>query len=120
ELSDNTLSTDLKLFNSRPGTEWKMANYRGFIGSALFFAPNAPSGLILDYYSKSAGAVRITVKDKAGNQVRTLTNARAEAGVINRSTWDFRYDSPVPPAFGGATAGAGGGGRGGRGGGGGG
>ena len=52
--------------------------------------------------------MRVTVADKAGKQVRQL-NARAEAGVINRASWDMRYDSPVPPA------GAGAGGRGGRG-----
>ncbi len=45
-------------------------------------------------------------------------NGRAEAGVVNRLTWDMRYDPPVPPAGGGAAANAAGGGRGGRGGGG--
>jgi photosystem II stability/assembly factor-like uncharacterized protein len=106
------MTTDLKLFETRPAIEWKMANYRGFLGSALFYAPNAPAGVLLDYYAKSAGPVKITVADKSGAQVRQL-NARAEPG-LNRTTWDMRYDAPVPvetPA---------GGGRGGRGGGGGG
>jgi photosystem II stability/assembly factor-like uncharacterized protein len=121
ELNDQTLTTDLKLFSGRPGVEWKMADYRSFIGSALFLAPNAPSGVLLDYFAKTAGPVRITVTDKAGKQVRQL-NARAEAGVVNRAAWDMRVDPPVPPTVGGgaAGAGAGGGGGGGRAGGGGG
>ena len=122
-LSDQVLTSDLKLFDARPGIEWKMANYRGFQGTSKFFAPNAPTGVVLDYWAKAAGPVRLTVTDKAGKAVRQQ-NARAEAGVINRVIWDMRYDSPIPPAAGaGAGAGGGrgaggGGGRGGRGGGG--
>ncbi len=41
----------------------------------------------------------MTVADKSGKQIRQ-ENARAEAGVINRVTWDMRYDSPIPPAAG--------------------
>jgi hypothetical protein len=67
---------------------------------------------LLDYFTKTEGPVRITVADKSGNQVRQL-NARAEAGVINRTTWDMRYDAPVPPETGGGRGGRGGGGRGG-------
>jgi hypothetical protein len=115
-LSDDVLKADLKAFPGHPAIEYKMANYRSFIGGASFFAPNAPSGAILDYYAKSAGPVTVKVADKDGTLVRTLPPARAEAGVVNRLLWDMRYDSPIPPA----AAGAGGGGRGGAGGGGGG
>jgi hypothetical protein len=76
-------------------------------------ASNPQSGLLLDYYAKTAGPVRVTVKDAAGNDVRQL-NVRADAGQVNRIAWDMRSDSPIRPA-GGATAAAGGG-RGGRGG----
>jgi hypothetical protein len=124
EMNDNVLTTDLKLFGTRPGVEYKVASYRGFLAEKLFLAPNAPAGVILDYYAKTAGPVQVTVTDKAGNKIREL-NARAEAGVINRVTWDMRYDAPVRPptgqtgAAGGGRGGRGGGGRGGRGGGGG-
>src|SRR5207245_4961991 len=87
ELNDQALSSDLKVLGGRPTVAYRMANYRSFTGGALFLAPNAPSGVVLDYFAKAAGPVRITVKDKAGNQVRQL-NARAEAGVLNRITWD--------------------------------
>jgi hypothetical protein len=120
QMDNQTLTTDLKLFDSHPAIEWKVANSRSFIGSALFFAQNAPSGLLLDYYAKSAGPVEITIADKAGNRVRQI-NTRSEAGVLNRAIWDMRYDPPIPPetpatAGGGGRGGRGGGGRGGRGG----
>jgi photosystem II stability/assembly factor-like uncharacterized protein len=114
QMDSQTLTADLKLFEGRPAIEWRMANYRGFIGSAMFYAPNAPAGLILDYFAKAAGPVTITVADKAGNKIRQI-NARAEAGVLNRTTWDLRADSPIPPepGAGGGRGGRGGGGRGG-------
>ncbi len=97
QLNDGALSSDLKLFGSRPAIEYKMANYRGFLGTSNFLAPNAPNGLALDYYAKSAGEVKITVADKSGKKIRELT-AKADAGAINRAIWDLRYDSPIPPA----------------------
>jgi photosystem II stability/assembly factor-like uncharacterized protein len=117
QCNDEVLKSDLKLFHGRPAIEWKMANYRGFTGTNLFLAPNAPTGAILDYFAKAAGPVRITVADAAGKPIRTI-NARAEAGAINRAAWDLRTDPPIPTAAGGgrgAGAGGGGGGRGGRG-----
>ena len=116
-LNDKALTTDLKLFPSRPGVEWKMSNSRGFIGANVFLTPNAPNGLVLDYFTKAAGPVRVTVTDKMGKRIRQL-NARAEAGVINRTVWDLRYDAPVPPAAAatGGRGGRGGGAPGGRGG----
>ena len=114
--NESVLTSDLHLFTPKPGIEWKMTNYRGFLGSGLFFSTNPQAGLLLDYFAKTAGPVRVVVKDKAGNDVRQLTG-RAEAGVLNRLAWDMRSDPPIRPAGG---QGAGGGGRGGRGGGGGG
>ncbi len=113
-LNDQVLTSDLKLFDARPGIEWKMANYRGFEGTSNFFASNAPTGVVLDYWAKTGGPVRVTVTDKSGKQVRQ-ENTRAVAGTINRTIWDMRYDSPIPPAAGGGRGGRGGGGRGGRG-----
>jgi photosystem II stability/assembly factor-like uncharacterized protein len=108
EMGSQVLTSDLKLFDTRPAVEWAMADYRGFIGSSLFYAPNAPHGLLLDYYAKTAGPVQVTVTDKAGNRVRQF-NAHAEAGEVTRIAWDLRCDAPVPREP------AGRGGRGGRG-----
>ena len=112
-LNADALTSDVKLFPSRTAIEWKMTNYRGFTGTNLFLAPNAPAGLILDYFAKTAGPVRVTVADASGKTIRTI-NGRADAGAINRMTWDLRYDAPVPPAN--AATGGGRGGRGGAGG----
>ncbi len=113
QVNDEVLKSDLKIFSGRPGIEWKMADYRGFPGTNLFLAPNAPDGVMIDYYAKAGGPVRVAVADSTGKQIRQA-NTRAEAGVVNRYVWDMRTDPPVPPAGGGGR-GAGGG-RGGRGG----
>jgi photosystem II stability/assembly factor-like uncharacterized protein len=121
QMTPDSLTTDLKLFNTRPAIAFRMANNRGFLGNTLYFAPNAPAGLVIDYFAKAAGPVQITLSDKAGARVRQI-NARAEAGTLNRAIWDLRYDNPIPPANGGGGGGRGGaasatgGGRGGRGG----
>jgi len=107
------LTKDLHLFPGLPGIEWKTVDYRGFLGNRQYFAANPPAGLLLDYYLKAAGPVRVTVADKAGTTIRTI-NGRGEVG-FNRLAWDMRMDPPVPPA-GGGRGGRGGGGGGGRGG----
>ena len=99
EMNDQTMTADLKILGGRPGIEWKMADYRSFLGSNYFLAPNAPAGLTIDFVAKTAGPVRITITDKSGKSIRTA-NARAEAGIVNRYTWDMRMDPPVPPRLG--------------------
>jgi hypothetical protein len=47
-----------------PGVEWKTASYRGFLGTGLFMASNPQSGLLLDYYAKAPGQVRVTVRGR--------------------------------------------------------
>lgn len=116
ELNPQVLSSDLKLFNPRPATEWKTADYRGFIGSALFYAPNAPGGLVLDVFAKNNGPVKVTVADKSGKNVRQF-EAQAKGGEVTRLAWDLRHDAVVlPEAADGRGGRGGGGGRGGRGG----
>lgn len=123
EMDDTALTSDLKMFTPAPGIEYKVVDYKGFLGSNTYVAQNAPRGAAIDYFAKSAGPVEVTIKDKSGNEVRKL-NARAEAGTINRVVWDMRSNAPVAPqppptaqAAGGGRGGRGGGGRGGRGGG---
>lgn len=115
QISDNELSTDLHVFDMRPGVTWHLANNKGFTGARDFIAPNPPYGVIINYFLKSKpegkNSVKITVTDKSGNQVRQLT-AEGEAG-INRTEWDLRYESPVErrgPGRAGEGGGAGGGG----------
>ena len=111
---DKVLTSDVKVVGGgRPGIEWKMANYRGFEGQSNFFASNAPTGVMLDYWLKAGGLVQIKVTDKDGKQVRQINVPRGEAGAINRTVWDMRADPPVlPPTDGTGRGGRGGGGRG--------
>lgn len=115
QMSDNMLTSDLHLFDSRPGTTWHLANTKSFTGAQEFIADNAPYGVTINYFLKSKpegrNPVRITISDKAGNRIRQL-NVAGEAG-INRAEWDLRYDSPLQGGgFGGRGGGGGGGGRG--------
>ena len=114
EMDDSALTSDLKMFGTRAGIEYKMVNYKGFIDDRMYMAKNPAFGMALDYFAKAAGPVTVTIKDKSGNQVRTI-EAKAEAGTINRVVWDLRSDAPFRPPV--APAAETGGGRGGRGGG---
>ncbi len=116
EMNPQVLTSDLKLFTPRPAVEWKMVDYRGFVGSALFFAPNAPGGLVLDFFAKNSGPVKVTIADASGKSVRQF-EARATGGEVTRIAWDLRSEAPNPPETATGRGGrGGGGGRGGRGG----
>ncbi len=58
-MNDQVLTSGPEDVRGRPGIEWKMANYRGFLGQNYFFAPNAPTGVMVDYFAKAAGPVRV-------------------------------------------------------------
>jgi hypothetical protein len=114
KMSDNVVWSDLYLFDTRPGIEYRIANMKGFTGQQEFIAPNPPYGVIINYFLKTKpqgkDPVRITITDKAGSRIREL-NGPAEAG-INRIAWDLRYDAPARPQTDGAPAEGGGGNRG--------
>ncbi len=40
----NVLTTDVHLFPGLPGIEWKMVDYRGFLGNRQYFAANPAGG----------------------------------------------------------------------------
>ncbi len=74
--------------------------------NALYQAPPAPMGAIVDYYLSSSlkptpaermahrGPVTITIADEKGNTIATHY-AVGKAG-INRYIWNLRYQGPVP------------------------
>lgn len=95
QMAAATPEQDFKLFDARTATEWRVANRGGNTGHKLFLGPNPPNGAIVDYYLKAKldakERVRVTVSDKDGKTVRTLTGT-GEAGV-NRVVWDLRGSS---------------------------
>lgn len=109
KMSDNVISSDLEVFETRPAVEYRMGNMKGFTGQQEFIAPNPPYGVIVNYYLKTKpegrNPVHITIADKSGKNIREI-NGSTEAGV-NRVNWDLRYDAPVRPQGGpGGVAGA--------------
>ncbi len=107
EWSSQVKDADFHLFTARGGTlfhHWRSAGK----GSS-YSAPNAPEGVVIDYYLKKGvkaspaeekkheGPVTITITDSAGNPVAT-EHARAKAG-INRYVWSMHYDGATPLNF---------------------
>jgi photosystem II stability/assembly factor-like uncharacterized protein len=73
-------SKDVHLFGTRPGVEWNMVDYRGFLAQRNFYGANPPSGLILDYCLKAAGPVQVSIKDADGKQIGRSPLAARRAG----------------------------------------
>jgi photosystem II stability/assembly factor-like uncharacterized protein len=92
QLTPQVLSAPAHLFTPRPAyrllsiTEPMMPNDDPTEGR------NAPSGVPIAYYLKSAadGEVKVTILDAKGQTVRTVTGTK-DAG-INRVWWDLRYE----------------------------
>lgn len=100
ELNAQVEASDFHLFSPAPGTafhHWRMGE--GFGGYA---APNAPEGVLLDYFLKSKleaspeqkrehqTPVKIVITDARGQTVNTVYGPSA-AGV-NRFVWNMRYE----------------------------
>jgi photosystem II stability/assembly factor-like uncharacterized protein len=91
------LKTDAFFFDVAPAVRWTIWNKDANLGQKVYKAANPPQGAIFDYYLKNEaqGDVAITIADKSGKTLRTLSNLPKTAGV-NRTTWDLRYDPPRP------------------------
>ncbi|HVD76985.1 MAG TPA: hypothetical protein VNH43_05215 [Vicinamibacteria bacterium] len=96
-LDRDTLAADVRLFDARPASEYRVYNHKGNTGHKEFLAPNPADGVIITYALKSKPAdkdeVKIVVTDAAGATVRELKGAK-EAG-LNRASWDLRHEPPV-------------------------
>lgn len=123
QLADKVTSSDVFLFDVRPGTQWLQdaTLSRSTGGAKNFRAVNPQAGTAISYYLKSApaGDVKITISDVTGKVVRNITGTK-ETG-LNRVAWNMRADPPPRPANapaggfpGGGQGGGGGGGGGGR------
>jgi hypothetical protein len=105
QLSEDAMKTDAQLLDIRPATAWINDIQRAVLveGAKHFRGQNPSRGTAISYWLKSApaGAVRITIADITGREIRSLEGTK-NAG-LNRVQWDLAL--------------AGGRGRGGRGGG---
>ena len=93
QLTAAVLASDVYLFNSDLGVQrihWSFGANGYFFGQRHFLTPNAPSGLAIRYYLRSASTspAVVTVKNAAGQQVARL-NGTGNAG-INTVMWTMR------------------------------
>ena len=114
--SESTVPAQPTLFKPMPAVRYIPASDTSVLGNRVWVAPNAPYGVILNYFlpQEIQGGVDVTIADGTGRTVSTFRGPGA-AGV-NRTVWNLSEVSScgTPPVAGGQR-----GGRGGRGGGGG-
>jgi photosystem II stability/assembly factor-like uncharacterized protein len=91
QLPDDLTKTDEQVLDIRPATAWTNDIQRAILveGAKHFRGQNPPRGAAISYWLKSApsSAVRITVTDITGREIRSL-EATKEPG-LNRVQWDL-------------------------------
>ena len=91
QLSDEAMKTDAQLLDIRAATAWINDIQRAVLveGAKNFRGQNPPRGTAISYWLKSApaGAVRITITDITGREIRSLEGTK-NAG-LNRVPWDL-------------------------------
>jgi photosystem II stability/assembly factor-like uncharacterized protein len=95
QMTDAIPSEEMHVFDTRPATEWRIANRSGVTGHKAFFGPNPPNGALITYFLKSKPAdkekVKIAISGKDGKVIREI-DGTSDIGV-NRVTWDLRTRS---------------------------
>ena len=94
-LTAEVAASELHLFAPRPAMVFQPWKHESYSAQRAFVGPNPPYGAILTYHVKTASKApaAITIRDDAGNVVRTL-EGKAEAG-FNRVVWDLRGPAPA-------------------------
>jgi hypothetical protein len=91
QLSEDAMKTDAQLLDIRPATAWINDIQRAVLveGAKNFRGQNPPRGAAISYWLKSApaGAVRVTISDITGREIRSVEGTSA-AG-LNRVQWDL-------------------------------
>ncbi len=105
QMDDGVTAKDFHLFDAGDGTHF-VTWYRGGETQTGYAAPNAPNGVVLDYFLKkeikNEGAddkspVKIVVTDVAGNTVATQYGPSKQG--VNRFVWNMQYDVPTKLDF---------------------
>jgi hypothetical protein len=88
---------DAHLFPVRDATRWYMHGRLEAQGTRRYAADNPEYGAYINLYLKDApeDAIRVTIRNAAGQTVRVLEDIEAVAG-INRIVWDLRHDAATP------------------------
>ncbi|HEY1990825.1 MAG TPA: hypothetical protein VGH71_00075, partial [Gammaproteobacteria bacterium] len=98
EMDEQVAGRDFHLFGANDGTHY-VTWFRGGETQVDYSAPDAPNGVVLDYYLKKElknegdgdkTPVKIVVTDAAGNTVATVYGPSKQG--INRYVWNMQYD----------------------------
>ena len=104
EMTDTTLQGDGYLFNVRPAMSWVNDIQKQITvgGQKVFRGQNADPGTAISYWLKNnADAVRISITDITGREVRAVDGPKT-AG-LNRWRWDMRGGATAPRGGGAGT-----------------
>ncbi len=106
QLDQNVRGQDFHLFSAGDGIHYIHWS-RGGETATTYGAPNAPSGVVVDYYLKKEikndggdddkTPVKIVVTDSHGAVVATKYGPSKEG--VNRYVWDMQYDAPTKTDF---------------------
>jgi len=108
QMDDSVAAEDFHLFGAGDGTRF-IRWFRGGESQVSYSAPNAPNGVVVDYYLKKElkatpeqkGAdqtpVKIVVTDAKGTVVATKYGPSKDG--VNRYVWNMQYDAPTKLAF---------------------
>lgn len=105
QMDDSIADKDFHLFGAGDGTHY-VTWFRGGETQVGYSAPNAPNGVVLDYFVKKEikdegdgdkGPVKIVVTDAAGNAVATQYGPAKQG--VNRFVWNMQYDVPTKLDF---------------------
>lgn len=108
--------TGVTLAPPKPAVHYRIASRKAVTGHKIYIAPNPTTGNPFKFYldETTKGAATLTISDKKGKVVRTLSQAEPSSG-WNLLRWDLRESPAVAPQAGGGAGGGFGGGFGGRG-----
>ena len=98
QLTDEVLAEDAHLFEPRPAYRFLPREARNSQPGDPAAGENPDYGASINFFLGDAvsGPVRIEIETEAGDPVRTLTAARAGAG-LNRVMWDLRWEASSTP-----------------------
>ncbi len=97
QMSRETTSSDLALFDVEPAIQWRMYGHKGNTGSKFMLGPNPPEGALVSYWLKAKPGekdeVKVTVTDASGAVVREIKGPKEKG--LNQASWDLRAEPPV-------------------------
>jgi photosystem II stability/assembly factor-like uncharacterized protein len=94
ELAPEATGGGAQLFTIRPAEMIRYSSPKAHMGDMVFRGENPPAGAIIDYYLPNpASKVALSVHDRAGNLVQSLTPGTRRG--VNRVVWNLRH-APLP------------------------